>query len=143
MGIDIKYNLNKPWFAQEPKMGKSGSSGYNLFAAEEKTRKENSVTTISTHFHLEISLGCFGCIYPRSSLARYHFLDVGGGIIDSDFRDEVLVTVFNHSEEDYNVKIGDRVAQIIIRKREEINFVKCDELSKTDRDLGGFGFTGV
>ena len=55
----------------------------------------------------------------------------------------IVVIIFNHSKEDYEVAVGDRVAQIIFQKKEEVNFVKCDELSKTERGLGGFDSTSI
>ena len=96
MGIDVKYNVNKVWLGQVTKMETSVSAGYNLFSTEDKILKASSVTVVATHLHLEISLGYFGHIYPRSSLAHYHFLHVEGGIIDSDFCGEIIVVIFNH-----------------------------------------------
>ena len=96
MGIDVKYNLNKVWLGQVIKMETSVSAGYNLFSTEDKILKASSVTVVATHLHLEIPLGYFGHIYPRSSLAHYHFLHVEGGIIDSDFCGEIIVVIFNH-----------------------------------------------
>ena len=55
----------------------------------------------------------------------------------------IVVIIFNHSKEDYEVAVGDRVAQIIFQKKEEVNFVKCDKLSKTERGLGGFDSTSI
>ena len=118
MGTDVKYNLNKSWLAQVPEMGTSGSAGYDLFLAEDKIHKVSSVTTITTHLHLEIPPGYFGRIFQRSSHARYHFLDAGGGVIDSDFRGEVIVIRFNYSKEYYEVAIGDRIEQIVFQKKE-------------------------
>ena len=67
-------------------MGTSGSAGCDLFSVEDKILKASSVTTIATRLYLEIPSGYFGRIYRRSSLARYYFIDVGGGVIDYDFR---------------------------------------------------------
>ena len=105
MGIDVKYNVNKVWLGQVTKMETSVSAGYNLFSTEDKILKVGSVMVVATHLHLEIPLGCFGHIYLRSSLAHYHFLHVGGGIIDSDFCGEIIVVMFDHSEEDYGVAL--------------------------------------
>ena len=126
-------------------MGTSGSVGCDLFSVEDKILKASSVTTIATRLYLEIPLGYFGRIYPRSSLTRYYLIDVGGGVIDYNFRVWLLIVViiFNHSKEDYEVAVGDRVAQIIFQKKEEVNFVKCVELSKTERGLGGFDSTSI
>ena len=117
IGTDIKYNLNKSWLAQVPEMGTSGSAGYDLFLADDKILKVSSVTTITTHLYLEIPPGYFGRIFQRSSHAHYHFLDAGGGVIDSDFRGEVIIIMFNYSKEDYEVAIDDRIVQIVFQKK--------------------------
>ena len=92
---------------------------------------------------MEIPPGYYGCIFPRSSLARYHFIDLGGGVIDSHFRGELIVIMFNHSNKPYEVKVNDRIAQIIFHRYEIPKFVECSELSKTDRGKGAFGSTGI
>ena len=141
MSFEIKY-VKKSWLAHEPKMATSGLAGCDLFSAEEKKFKPHSVISVSTHLQIEIPPGYYRCILPRSGLARHHFIDVGGGVIDSDFRGELIVIIFNHSNKPYDVKTGDRIEQIAFHRYEIPGFVMCDELSKTDRGLGGFGSTG-
>ena len=80
---------------------------------------------------------------PRSGLALKHFIDVGAGVIDSDYRGEVKVLLFNHGPTDFEVKTGDRIAQIIIEKIAETKLVKIESLTTTNRGEGGFGSTGV
>ena len=117
-------------------MGTSGSAASDLFAAKAKKLK--------LPLRIEIPQGYYGRILPRSELARHHFIDVEGGVIDPDFRGEVnVIIIFNHSNKMYKVKAGDGIAQIVFQRCEIPNFVKCDELSKTDRGLGGFGSTGI
>ena len=96
MLFEIKY-VKKPWLAHEPKMATSGPAGCELYAAEDKVIKAQSMEPACVHLEMEIPSGYYGCILPRSSLARYHFIDIGGGVIDSDFRGELIVIVFNHS----------------------------------------------
>lgn len=60
-----------------------------------------------------------------------------------DYRNEIGVILFNTSDEDFEIKAGDRIAQIVLNKVEQIEWVEVDELSETDRGLGGFGSTGV
>ena len=135
MSFDIKYVKNS-WLA-------SGSAGYDLLAAEYKVIKPQSTEPVCVHLEMEIPSGYYGLIHPRSSLARYHFIDIGGGVIDSDFRGELTVIMFNHLNKPYEVKVNDRIAQIIFHRYEIPKFVECSELSKTDRDKEGFGSTGV
>ena len=73
---------------------------------------------------MEIPFGCYGHILPRSSLARHHFIDVGGGVIDSDFRGELIVIMFNHSNKPYEVKVNDKMAEIIFHRYEIPKFVE-------------------
>ena len=84
MTLAVKYVTNL-WQASEPKAATSGSAGYDLHAPESKTVKSHSSTPISLHLEIEIPKGFYGRIFPRSSLARYWFIDIGGGVVDSDF----------------------------------------------------------
>lgn len=83
-----------------------------------------------------------GRIAPRSGLASKHFIDTGAGVIDSDYRGQVKVLLFNHSESDFQVKEGDRVAQLIIERIYTPDIVVVEELEESVRGAGGFGSTG-
>lgn len=83
-------------------------------------------------------------VAPRSGLAWKHSIDVGAGVIDADYRGPVGVILFNHSDTDFEVKVGDRVAQLIIEKIVTPNVVtEVEDLDETVRGEGGFGSTGV
>lgn len=82
-------------------------------------------------------------IAPRSGLAWKHSIDVGAGVIDADYRGPVGVVLFNHSEVDFEVKAGDRIAQLIVQKIVTPDVEKVDDLDSTVRGSGGFGSTGV
>ena len=92
---------------------------------------------------MEISSGYYGHILPQSRLARYHFIDVGGEVIDPDFWGEMIVIMFNHLNKPYKVTVAVRIPQIVFHRYEVPSFVRCDELSKTDRGLRGFGSSGA
>ena len=85
----------------------------------------------------------YGRIFSRSSRAHYYFTDIGGGIVDSDFRGEIMVSLFNHLSEPYEVYVGDKIAQIIFQQYENAVFAKTYALSKTERGKGSFGSTGI
>ena len=142
MSVEIKYVKNS-WIAHEPKMAISGSAGCGLFAAEDKVIKAQSTEPVCVHPEMEIPSGYYGHILPGLSLARYHFIDIRGGVIDSDFRGELIVIMFNHSNKPHEVKVNDRIAQIIFHHCEIPKFVECSELSKTDKGKGAFGSTGI
>ncbi len=100
---------------------------------------------VPTGLSMAIPIGNYGRIAPRSGLAAKNFIDVGAGVIDADYRGEVKVLLFNFSEQEFQIKAGDRVAQLIIEKytRTEIEEVTEGDLDSTERGEGGFGSTGV
>lgn len=83
-----------------------------------------------------------GRIAPRSGLASKHFIDTGAGVIDADYRGQVKVLLFNHAETDFEIKEGDRVAQLIIERIYTPDVVEVQELEESVRGAGGFGSTG-
>jgi dUTP pyrophosphatase len=72
-----------------------------------------------------------------------HFIDVGAGVVDFDYRGNIGVVLFNHSDADFQVSRGDRIAQLILEKIAMADIEEVDELFTTDRGDGGFGSTGV
>ncbi len=94
---------------------------------------------------IEIPDGCFGAIYPRSGLATKQGLVIKNtvGIIDSDYRGEVMVCLHNTSDYVQTIEPGSRVAQMIIQPYVKVNIVEVNSLTDTKRGNGGFGHTGV
>ena len=80
---------------------------------------------------------------PRSGLAWKNHIGVGAGVVDADYRGNVGVILFNHSDTDFMVAPGDRVAQLILQKVEMLSLEETGELPDTTRGAGGFGSTGV
>lgn len=80
---------------------------------------------------------------PRSGLAWKHCIDVGAGVIDADYRGPVGVILFNHSDVDFEVKVGDRIAQLIIEVIMMPDVAEVEDLDATIRGAGGFGSTGI
>ena len=122
-------------------MGTSGSAGFYLFAAEDRILKPRSSTAV-THLQVEISTSYCGHILLRSGLACDNFIGVGG-VIDSNFWGEVNVIMFNHLNKLQEVRTGNRIAQVAFHHHGIPNFVKCEELLKTERGMEGFGSTGI
>ena len=131
MSFEIKY-VKKSQLAYEPKMATSGSAGCDLFAAEDEVIKPQSTESICVNLEMEIPPGNYSYVLLRSSLACFHFIDIGREVINSDFWGELIV-MFNHSNKPHKVKVNDRIAQIIFHRYEIPKFVECSELSKTDR----------
>lgn len=120
-----------------------GSAGYDLFSARDVDVLPQSNALVSTDLILQLPDGCYGRIAPRSGLATKFFIDVGAGVIDSDYRGVVGVVLFNFSNHVFHVKRGDRIAQLIVERIWHPLLVETDNLDATVRDRGGFGSTGV
>jgi dUTP pyrophosphatase len=98
---------------------------------------------ISTGISVEIPEGYYGRIAPRSGLAYKNGIDVLAGVIDSSYRGQIKVILFNTDKDKFfEIKSGDRIAQLIIEDHFNLEFEVVDELSYTDRGEGGFGSTG-
>ena len=92
------------------------SAGVDLFASKDMTVKNGSRCLVSTDIAVAMPEGTYGRIAPRSGLAHRYGLHVGAGVIDGDYRGEVKVLLFNHGSQDFDVKVGDRIAQLITEK---------------------------
>jgi dUTP pyrophosphatase len=84
-----------------------------------------------------------GRIAPRSGLAAKNFIDTGAGVIDADYRGPVKVLLFNHSDTDFAVAEGDRVAQLVLERIYTPDVMEVQELEESVRGAGGFGSTGT
>jgi dUTP pyrophosphatase len=97
---------------------------------------------VPTDLSIAVNEGTYARIAPRSGLATKYFIDVGAGVIDADYRGNVGVVLFNFSDQDFQIKIGDRIAQLIIEKIETPEIIEVDDLNNTERGNNGFGSTG-
>jgi len=125
-----------------PKYAYEGDAGADLMASESIIIPARDKALVSTGIRLEIPEGYVGLIWPRSGLAVKNAIDTGAGVIDSNYRGEIKILLFNHSDFDFQIQSGDRVAQIMIQKVERVQFLPAKNLSETVRDKGGFGSTG-
>ena len=100
---------------------------------------------IGTGIAVAIPTGYAGFVYARSGLASKRGIAPANkvGVIDSDYRGEIIVSLYNHSGEGFTVNPGDRIAQIVIAPVEAAEFELVSELEKTERGEGGFGSTGL
>jgi len=100
---------------------------------------------VPTGLFMEIPIGYEGQVRPRSGLAIKNGITVlnSPGTIDADYRGEVKVILINLSENDFVIKNGDRIAQLVIAKCEQMEVIEVETLSDTERGVGGFGHTGV
>ena len=99
---------------------------------------------IHTYLSMEIPIGYAGLIYARSGLASKKGLAPANkvGVVDADYRGEIMVALHNHSNKVQTISDGERIAQLVISPFLKASFVETDELSDTVRGAGGFGSTG-
>ena len=99
---------------------------------------------IPTGLYIELPDGYEAQIRPRSGLAIKSGITVlnSPGTIDADYRGEIKVILINLSQDDFTIKSGERICQMVIAKHEKAEFVEVDEISETERGAGGFGHTG-
>lgn len=133
--------------AKIPTYGSEGAAGADLYAATDTdiTIKPHETIKIGTGISLEIPLGVFGAIFARSGIAARQGLRPANcvGVIDSDYRGEIIVALHNDTDEHQIVPAGSRIAQLILMKYLVTPFDEVDELSDTERGEGGFGSTGT
>ena len=131
-----------------PKRATEGSAGMDLYACigEQVTIEPHKIEVIPTGIAIELeSAGYVAYIYARSGLAIKHGIAPANcvGVIDSDYRGEIMVGLLNQTDEAFTISPGDRIAQMVIAPVELPEIVEADELGDTDRGAGGFGSTGV
>ena len=147
MNIKIKRVNYK---AQLPTRGTEQSAGYDLYSCfpdgwgERLVIQPNETVKIDTGLQMELPEGYFGGIFPRSGLAIKQGLVVANnvGVIDADYRGNIIVALHNDSDYEQMIYDGDRIAQLILLPYKPMNFEEVNSLSETDRGSGGFGSTG-
>jgi len=133
--------------ARLPKYGSQCAAGADLFACldgGEVTVAPNETVFIHTGIALQIPDGLVGLVYARSGLACKRGLAPANkvGVIDSDYRGEIIVALYNHSDSPCKIDDGERIAQIVFAPYVAANLVECDTLDESERGTGGFGSTG-
>ncbi|MFH1709512.1 MAG: dUTP diphosphatase [bacterium] len=130
-----------------PKYMSHSASGMDIYAAVEGeiTLKPGERRLVPTGFKMALPEGHEAQVRPRSGLAVKNGISVLNtpGTIDEDYRGEVGVILINHSNEEFKIKRGDRIAQMVINKVEQADIEVVESLSETGRNSGGFGHTGV
>lgn len=134
--------------AETPTRGSSCAAGYDLYAVLTECNKVLIAPQSSYVFHtgiaMEIPPGYFGAVYARSGLATKKGLRPSNcvGVIDSDYRGEISVCLFNDSDSWQEIHNHDRIAQIVITPYQKVHMIEVNELNDTKRGTGGFGSTG-
>lgn len=135
----MKIMLDKG--AKMPTRAHPWDGGLDLFSMEDGYVGCNSHRTFNTGTHIQIHEGCVGYIKSRSGLMVNHGITTDG-TIDAHYTGPIKVCLFNHGGSKYEVKKGDKIAQLVIHKIELPELELVDSLEETDRGEGGFGSTG-
>ena len=130
--------------AKTPTKGSRYAAGYDLYSDVDEKIWPGDTKKIPINIAISIPEGCFGGIYARSGLATKNGLRPANcvGIIDADYRGNIIVSLHNYSNVIQHIIQGDRVAQLIIQPYLSTELCEVDELDNTERGGGGFGSTG-
>jgi dUTP pyrophosphatase len=141
--VELAVTLLHP-AARLPQRAHPGDAGADLFSVEEVTIPAGERRDVGTGLALAIPAGHAGFVLPRSGLAFKHGIMVvnSPGLIDAGYRGEVRVALYNSGNEPLLVGVGERIAQLVMHRVEEPEFVATAELPETIRGDGGFGSSG-
>jgi dUTP pyrophosphatase len=122
-----------------PSKGSEHAAGYDLYAIESVDIRSTCRAKIRTGIALELPVGTVGLIWPRSKLASNHGIQVLAGVVDSDFRGELMISILNSGHETVEIRKGDKVAQLLIQPilNHYSGFHVVDELPETVRGSAG------
>ena len=126
-----------------PTRGSDGAVGYDLYSTEDTVVPfQAGRALVGTGITVVLPPGVYGRVAPRSGLAVKHCINVGAGVIDPDYTGEIKVVLFNHGETDFEIKKGDRIAQLVLERCETPPIEEINIVEDTERGSGGFGSTG-
>ena len=126
-----------------PTRGSGGAVGYDLYSVDEVVLSPSQRTLVGTGVAVVLPMKVYGRVAPRSGLTVKHGIHVGAGVIDPDYTGEIKVALFNLGDGPFEVKKGDRIAQLILERCETPYVREITEISETERGDGGFGSTGA
>ena len=129
--------------ATEPTKAHTDDAGWDLYSSVDLTIKPHERDVVSTGISIEMPNHFAGLIWPRSGMAVKHGADVLAGVIDSGYRGEIMVCLYNTGEKNLQVKRGDRIAQIIFQEVPEVGITVTNSLGSSQRGSDGFGSTGT
>jgi dUTP pyrophosphatase len=141
--VNVEVKLLHPQ-AKAPLRARPGDAGADLFAVESVVVPAGQRRDVGTGVAIALPEGFGGFVQPRSGLAFKHgiMLVNSPGMIDSGYRGEVRVCLFNSGSEPFVVAVGERIAQLVVQRVEEVAFCEVSNLSVTVRADGGFGSSG-
>lgn len=140
--MQIKIKKNHPQAIIPKNAYDQNDAAVDLHACENLILKPGERAVVNTGLQIALPVGYFGNIRDRSGLAIKHGLHTLAGVIDSHYRGDYTVILINLGSEPYEIKVGDRIAQLLIQKVESVEWQEVSELDETVRGAGGFGSSG-
>ena len=138
--ISVKLLENN---AKMPTRANVNDAGWDLYSTVDIVIPSKQRNTVKTGIALEIPESMAGLIWPRSGLSVKKGIDVLAGVVDSGYRGEIMVCLYNTSDEDVSISHGDRIAQIIFQEIPRIVMINQEELGSSQRGDKGFGSSGI
>jgi dUTP pyrophosphatase len=129
--------------AVAPMRATGGSAGYDISSAVDAVIPPNGRLAVSTGIAVGVPEGTYGRIAPRSGLAYKFGIDVFAGVIDADYTGEVKAILYNSGDQPFVIKVGDRIAQLVLEVIKTPDVAIVLDIDDTERGAGGFGSTGV
>ena len=129
-----------------PAYGTAYSAGADLYTTDDTvTIAPHATVMLHTGISVEIPEGYCGLIFARSSMGAKRGLAPANkvGVIDADYRGEIMVALHNHSAQPQKIQSGERIAQLVVTPFLKVEYVECETLTETARGVGGFGSTGT
>ena len=124
-----------------PTKGSRMAAGHDIYALVEGIIPTKEQVLVRTGIAIGLRKGTYGRLAARSGMASKNGIAVGGGVIDADYTRAVKVILRNHGKENYQFKVGDRIAQLIVERIPLDEAMEIDELDETERGMKGFGST--
>lgn len=139
--MEVRIKLLKP-DAKIPAYGRQGDAGLDLVSCEDFTLEPGQRHLFKLGFAMEILEGTVALVWDRGGMATNHGIHSMAGVIDSNYRGEVSVVLLNTSDQAYQIKKGDKIAQMLIQKFTQADFEQVDELSDSERGTKGWFSSG-
>lgn len=143
----MNKNLPVLIVAQEgflPSYAQPGDAGADLRSRISTLVPAHGRVLVPTGVSIALPDGYVGLVHPRSGLAHKHGITVlnAPGTVDAGYRGEIAVNLYNSTDEDFSIEVGDRIAQLVIQQVERAHFIEVERLPESDRGDGGHGSTG-
>lgn len=129
--------------AKVPSFALPGDVGMDLFSAEDVVLKPGERVSCKTGIAMKIPEGCAGLIWDKGGISHKNGIKTLGGVFDSNYTGEYLIGLINLGQDDFEIKKGQKIAQVLFQKIENPEVQEVDELPRTNRGGEGFGSTGV